>query len=167
MFIQYFLFIYLEYALDSRFCLSWVRFEQGLGNFKFWQKNFNFLIGLCPIWFVCVCVCVGPLWHFNMYLGKIHSCSCILYMLVVLVRTKCLIKCLKGILVLFWTPVSTKLCGLPWLYMFIMFWSLVACFIHFDLNVLRHALHMHHIGTPHVHLIHTLVHLSCFAYQSC
>ena len=38
MFIQYFLFIYLEYALDSRFCLSWVRFEQGLGNFKFFKK---------------------------------------------------------------------------------------------------------------------------------
>ena len=23
------------------------------------------------------CVCVGPKWHFNMYLGKISACSCI------------------------------------------------------------------------------------------
>ena len=34
-----------------------------------------FLIGLCPILFDCVCV--GPKWHINMYLGKIFTCSCI------------------------------------------------------------------------------------------
>ena len=35
-----------------------------------------FLIWLCPIVFVCECV--GPMWHFNMYLGKISTCSCII-----------------------------------------------------------------------------------------
>ena len=39
------------------------------------QNVLIFLIGLCPILFVCVCV--GSKWHFNMYLGKISSCSCI------------------------------------------------------------------------------------------
>ena len=34
-----------------------------------------FLIRLCPILFACDCV--GPKWHFNMYLGKISSYSCI------------------------------------------------------------------------------------------
>ena len=24
-----------------------------------------------------VCFCIGPKWNFNMYLGKISSCSCI------------------------------------------------------------------------------------------
>ena len=61
-----------------------------------------------------------------------------------------------------WTPMSTKLWGLSWLYMFIMFWSLVVCFTHFDPNVLSHALHMHHICTPHAHLMRTLVHISWF-----
>ena len=150
MFIQSFLFIYLDYALDSKFCLSWVHFWKRVGNFELCKKNFNFLIGLYPIWFFCICV--GPLWHFNMYLGKIHSCSCIAYMLVLLVHTKCLIKWPNGILVLFWTPMSTKLWGLPWLYMF---WSLVVC---------SNVLHMHHICTPHAHLMHTFVHLSCFAF---
>ena len=28
--------------------------------------------------FVCVCVCVGLKWNFNMYLGKISSGSCII-----------------------------------------------------------------------------------------
>ena len=78
-----------------------------------------------------------------------------------------LIKCPNGILVLFWTPMSSKLWELPWLYMFIIFWSLVVCFTHFDPNVLSHALHMHHIGTPPTHLMHKLARLSCFAYCSC
>ena len=129
------------------------------------KKKFNFLIGLCPIWFVCVCV--GPLWHFNIYLGKIQSCSCIAHMLFLWVNIKYLTKCSNGIFVLFWTPMSTKFWGLPWLYMFIMFWSLGVCFTHFDLIVLNHALHMHYIGTPYAQLMHTLAHLSCFAYDSC
>ena len=118
MFIQSSLFIYLDYALDFRFCLSWVHFWKRVGNFGFCKKKFNFLIGLYPIWFVCVYV--GRLWHFNMYLGKMQTCSCITYMLVLLVHTKCLIKCSNDILVLFWIPMSTKHWGLPWLYMFVL-----------------------------------------------
>ena len=140
-------------------------FLKRVGNFNFMQNLLFFLTGLCPICFDCVCV--GPLWHSNMYLGIFYKCSCIVYMLNVSVHTRCLIKCLNGILVLFWTPMSTKLWGLPWLCMFIMFWSLVVCFTHFDPNVLCHALIMHHIYTPYAHLTHTVVHLSCFAYHSC
>ena len=147
------------------FYLNWVILKKGWELYFFCEIFFNFLIGLCPIWVVCVCV--GQLWHFNMYLGKIQSCSCIAHMLVVWVHIKCLRKCSNDILVLFWTPMSSKLWGLPWLYIFIMFWSLVVCFTHFDPNVLSHALLMHHIGTPPAHLMHTFVHLSCFAYHSC
>ena len=49
---------------------------KGLGKTYFFLQNL-LIFGLCPILFVCVCVCVGPKWHFNMYLGKISSCSCI------------------------------------------------------------------------------------------
>ena len=65
--------------------------KKGLKTLSFVKFFFNFLIGLCPICFVYVCV--GPLWHFNLYLGKIHTCSCIVYMLVVLLHTNYLIKC--------------------------------------------------------------------------
>ena len=65
----------------------------------------------------------------------------------------------------FWVVLDSN--GLPWLNLFIMFWSLVVCFTHFDLAVLSHALHMHHICTSHAHLMHTLAHSSCFAYHSC
>ena len=150
MFIQSFLFIYLDYALDSRFCLNWVHFWIRVENFELCQKKFQFIFSLFSI--SCFdCVCVGPLWRFNLYLGKIHTCSFIAFMFAMLVHTKCLRKCPNGILVLFWTPMSTKLWELPWLYMFIMFWSLVVCFTHFDPNVLSHAFHMYHLCTPHAH----------------
>ena len=41
------------------------------------------------------------------------------------------------------------------------------CLTHFDLIVLNHVLHMHFIGTPYAHFMHTFAHLSCFAYNSC
>ena len=148
----------------SRFFLNWVFSKKGW-NLWFCEFFFNFLIWLYPIWFVCVCV--GPLWHFNMYLDNFHSCSCIAHMLVVLVHIKYLIKWLNDILMLFWTPMSSKLWGLPWLNLFIMFWLLVVCFTYFDPIVVKHALLMHFIGTPHAHLMHTLAHSSCFAYHSC
>ena len=132
-----------------------------LCNFFFF---FNFLIGLCPICFVCVCV--GPLWHFNIYLGKIYICSCIAYMLVVVVHTKCLLKCLNGILVLFWTPMSTKLWGLPWLYIFIMFWSLVVCFTHFDPNMLSHASHMHTLAHFVMFCISLMLDKCCYMFST-
>ena len=50
-------------------------FLKGLGKLNFLQIFLIFLIRLCPILFVCVCV--GPKWHFNMYLGKFFTCSCI------------------------------------------------------------------------------------------
>ena len=50
-------------------------FLKGLEKLNFLQIFLIFLIRLCPILFVCVCV--GPKWHFNMYLGKFFTCSCI------------------------------------------------------------------------------------------
>ena len=61
---------------------------------------------------------------------------------------------------LFSTSMSSKLWGLPWLDLFIMLWSLGVCFTHFDPIVLCHALHMHHICTPHAPLMRTLAQLS-------
>ena len=48
-------------------------FLKGLEKLIFLQNYLFFLFRLCPI--LIVCVCVGPKWHFNMYLGKISSCS--------------------------------------------------------------------------------------------
>ena len=48
-------------------------FLKGLEKLIFLQNYLFFLFRLCPI--LIVCVCVGPTWHFNMYLGKISSCS--------------------------------------------------------------------------------------------
>ena len=78
--IQYFLFNSLDYAKNFYIFLKLGYFEKGLGTLNFVKISFYFLIGLCPIWVVCVCV--GQLWHFNMYLGKIQSCSCIAHMLI-------------------------------------------------------------------------------------
>ena len=145
--------------------MCWDIFEKGLGNFYFVNFFcFQFLVWALSHLF-CLCLC-WPLVAFklvfrqdsHMFMHCLHL-SC--------VHTKCLIKCPNGILVLFWTPISTKLWGLSWVYMFIMFWSLVVCFTHFDPYVFRHALIMHHICTPYAHLMHILVHLSCFAYHSC
>ena len=48
-------------------------FLKGLEKLIFLQNYLFFLFRLCPI--LIVCVCVGPKWHFNMYLGKISSWS--------------------------------------------------------------------------------------------
>ena len=48
-------------------------FLKELEKLIFLQNYLFFLFRLCPI--LIVCVCVGPKWHFNMYLGKISSCS--------------------------------------------------------------------------------------------
>ena len=60
------------------FFLNWIILKKGWELYFLWIF-FNFLFGLCPIWVVCVCG--GPLWHFNMFSGKIQSCSCIAHML--------------------------------------------------------------------------------------
>ena len=129
MFIQYFLLISLDYAKKIRFYLIWVNFEKGLGTLNFMKILSISWLGSVPFGlFVFVLANYG---NFNMYLGKFHSCSSIAHILVVQVHSKCLIKHLNGILMLFWTPMSSKLWGLPWLNLFIMFWSLGVCFYTF------------------------------------
>ena len=90
-------------------------------------------------------------------------------MLVLLVHTKYLIKCQNGILLLFWTPMSTKLWGYQ-------DYTCFSCFDHWlcvlhtltqmclvmPCSCITYAHHMHTWCTPHAHLMHTLVHLSCF-----
>ena len=82
-------------------------------------------------------------------------------------RTRCLIKCLYGIFSLFWTPISTKFWGLPYLYMFNMFWSLVVCFTHFFPWVLVHALIIHCTCTLDSPTTHTPYQVTCFTYYRC
>ena len=81
MFIQSLFFISLDYVENFRFYLNWSIFEKGLGTLDF--VNFFFLIswlGFVPFGlFVFVLANCG---NFNMYLGKIHPCSCIAHMLV-------------------------------------------------------------------------------------
>ena len=44
---------------------------------KFCEIFFNSLIGLSSIW--CLCICVGPLWQFELVLRHVSSCSCIFF----------------------------------------------------------------------------------------
>ena len=48
-----------------------------MGKLNFLQNFSIFLIGLSPILFVVDYV--GPMWHLNMYLRNISSCSCIVH----------------------------------------------------------------------------------------
>ena len=127
-----------------------------VGKILFLYKKFSiFLIGLCPICFNCVYV--GLLWHSNMYLGIFYKCSCIVYMLNVSVHTRCLIKCSLGIFALIWTPMGTKLWGLPCLLNCNMFLSLLMCFAHFSLWMLVHALVMHYTCTHPITIVMHIV----------
>ena len=136
---------------------------KGVGKNLFSYKFFLiFLIGLSLI--MLVCVYVGPKWNFNMYSSFVHA---LFHVQVLCVHSNCSIKCLYGIFSLFWTPLSINFWGLPCFYMLNMFWSLVVCFTHFTPWVFCHALLRHLTCTPQAHLMHTLYHLTCFAFHSC
>ena len=62
-------------------------------------------------------------------------------------HAKSLIKCPLGIFAFVWTPMSTKIWGLPCLLNCNMFLSLLVCFTQFapmiSCSCIGHALHMH------------------------
>ena len=131
-----------------RFYLNWGIFEKGLGTLVF-VKFFSICwLGSVPF-DLCVFV-LANFSNFNMYLGKFHSCSCIAHMLVLYVHTKCLIKCLNGILVLFWTLMSSKFWGLLWLNLFIM-----------HCTCITYAHHMHTLAQLSI-VLH-FIDITCFS----
>ena len=141
-----------------RFYLNWGIFEKGLGTLVF-AKFFSISwLGSIPF-DLCVFV-LANFSNFNMYLGKFHSCSCIAHMLVLYVHTKCLIKCLNDILVLFWTPMSSKFWGLLWLNLFIM-----------HCTCITYAHHMHtwctHLHNCQLFCISLILHVSALITWLC
>ena len=91
MFIQSFLLIFLDCAENSRFYLNWVIFEKGWETLNF--VNFFSISWLSSVPFDLFVFVLANCGNSHMYLGKIHSCSCIAHMLVLQVHIKCLIKC--------------------------------------------------------------------------
>ena len=89
---------YVDFSLG--FCKLGI-FWKWVGVFIFMQISFKILIRLCFIW--CLCICVGPLRHFEHVLSKISLCSCILHHLCSLLHVRCLTKCPSDIFVLNWT----------------------------------------------------------------
>ena len=81
MFIQSSLFIYLDYAENSKFYLIWVILKKGWETFNFVKILSISWLGFVPFgFFVFVLANYG---NFNLYLGMFHSCSCIAHMLVI------------------------------------------------------------------------------------
>ena len=72
---SFFSLYFLRLSLRFYVFICWVHFWKGRENFIFMQNLLIFLIRFYPIVFDCVCV--GPKRHYNMYLGKIFTCSCI------------------------------------------------------------------------------------------
>ena len=145
-------------AFHFRLCVICFRvlelgiFEKRVGNYDFGQIFFKILIGLCPIWLYCICV--SPLWQFELVFRHIFICSCIAHMCSVVLHSMCLTKCSSGIFELFWTQMSSNFWVYPWLNLFNMFWSLGVCFTHFAqlcLTMPCHASPRHASCTPHAH----------------
>ena len=148
---------YVDFSLG--FCKLGI-FWKWVGVFIFMQISFKILIRLCFIW--CLCICVGPLRHFEHVLRKISLCSCILHHLCSLLHVRCLTECPSDIFVLNWTQVSSNTWILSWLIMLIMFWS-VLCDVYTlgpicaSLTCLAHTQHTSCISCciPMHHMLHT------------
>ena len=110
----------------------------------FCEFFFKSLIGLSPIWFVCVCV--SPVWHSKHVLRHFHLCSCIVHWCSSLLHAMCLTECSCDILMVFWTQLCSIPLVYPWLYLGNMFWSISVCFTHFPYCASQ-CLALHHLGT--------------------
>ena len=154
-------------------------FWKWVGVLSFCENFSKTLFGLSPIW--CLCICVGPLRHFELVLRQISSCSCSLHHLCSLLHVRCLTKCPSDIFVLNWTQVSSNTWILSWLIMLIMFW-LVLCDVYTlgpicaSMPCLAHIKHtlcisccipMHHMlhthAPAHAHGHRYLNHALCFS----
>ena len=105
-FLKHFLLFVLDYAkIKLGFSKLGIFSKMGWGSW-FCEKFFKILIGLSPIW--SLCICVGPVWHSNHVLRLFHLCSCIVHLCCGLLHAKCLTKCSSDILCcigLKWVPV--------------------------------------------------------------
>ena len=144
----FFLLFIINYAENQ------LRFSK-LGIFRKWVGVLNFceniskiLIGLSPIYRLCICI--GPLWHFKVVLRHSSLCSCIFHHCCALLHDRCLSQCPSDILELNWTQVSSNDRFLSCLIMLTMFWSLSLCFTYFA--------HVAHTRALQAHLMHLLLH---------
>ena len=104
-------------------------FRKWVGVLIFCEHFSKILIGLSPIYRLCICI--GPLWHFKVVLRHSSLCSCIFHHCCALLHDRCLSQCPSDILELNWTQVSSNDRFLSCLIMLTMFWSLSVCFTHF------------------------------------
>ena len=153
------------------FSFNFVDFSLGLSKLvifskkgwvsQFCEKFSKILIGLSPIW--CLCIYVGPMWQFEHVLWQFKHvlrqfalCSCILHHLCNLLHVRCLTKCPSDIFVMNWTQVSSNAWILSWLIMFIMFWSLDVYFTHCA-HFVPQCHDMHTLSTLWAHLMHLML----------
>ena len=99
----FFLFCFIFCSFFLRVLKFGVFQKSGWGS-QFCEMFSKILIGPSPICYVCICV--GPMRHFNLVLRHFHSCSCLVHWCCALLHAKCLIECPSDILVLIWTQVS-------------------------------------------------------------
>ena len=91
----------------------------GLGKLNF-SKIFPFCqLGLVP--FCLLLIVLAPCGILTCIQASFSHVHALFIICVQCVHTRCLIKCLYVIFLLFWTPMSTKFWGLPFLFMFNMF----------------------------------------------
>ena len=134
----------------------------------FCQKIFKSLIGLSPIW--SMCICVGFVWHSKHVLRHFHLCSCIVHWCSSLLHAMCLTECSCEILVVYWTQMSSIAWVYFWLNMFHIFWSMSVCFTHFPILCLTmpwHAPPRHPLGTPHASPAAQHMHTHAQSFISC
>ena len=154
-----------------------------LGIFRKWVEVLNFcenfskiLIGLSPIYRLCICV--GPLWHFKVVLRHFSISSCILHNSYALLHDRCLSKCPSDILVLNWTQVSSNDMILSYLIMFFMFWF-VFVFVFHTLSILclnampcthqalsRHTSCITCCTHMHLHMLNTNTHMHMYLFYA-
>ena len=135
-------------------------------------ENLNFCQIFVWDWFLWM-ICIGcwPLVAKKTCIkGGFHDVYALFHIVVHSVHTRCLIKCLLGIFLLIWTPMSTKLWGFSYLLIRNMFGSLVVYLTHFAPYYIFPALVMHCTLPPLAHTFATFVmHWStpCFFILAC
>ena len=133
-------------------------FRKWVGILSFCEIFSKSLIGLSPI--CCLCICVGPLWHFKVVLRHFSICSCILHNSYALLHVRCLTKSSDIYVINWfkWIPISGF--TLVWT-CYHLFWYLSMCFTHFALVAHARALEahlMHLLLHPHAsHAAHTCI----------
>ena len=104
------------FRIMQNLCLGF--WKLGWVSYFLW-KLFNFLIGLSPIW--CLCIYAGPMWQLELVLSHVSSCSCIFYSVYKLLHVRRLTKCPNDILWLYWNQMSS----FTWVYFD---WTCFICF---------------------------------------